>query len=315
MADPRKAAELAQDIKDSVLELSDGRRFPDLMAAIDQLAALSQPAEGQEPLFLLYTGQIDSSGEQDEWETEADSWNRVEAFCRANPGKTIGLYPVAQPVQVQVHEGWRPSEAQYREWCERHDLPERHSREAFDDAVSLHLLAAAPLPPAQPTHTNLDPNESDPIALWAEICRLREAIQGPDGYETWQQAATAERARRVKAERDACKEPVNRRLLEAAKDLHAVLSEVMSTGGWVPTPLHASLMDAWSGVTAAIAEAEAQAAQPVGREALDERKEAERVYSITAFDYPANPIGSREWCLFWDGWRSRAELGITGEGA
>lgn len=49
MTDTRKAAELAKDIKDAVLELSDGHRFPDLMEAIDQLAALSQPAEGQEP--------------------------------------------------------------------------------------------------------------------------------------------------------------------------------------------------------------------------------------------------------------------------
>lgn len=46
-----------------------------------------------EPLFLLHTGQIDSDGEQDEWDTEADSQVRVDAFCAQHPGKTIGLYP------------------------------------------------------------------------------------------------------------------------------------------------------------------------------------------------------------------------------
>lgn len=96
-------------------------------------------------------------------------------------------------------------------------------------------------------------------------------------------------------------EPVNRRLLGAAKALRSV------EFGHSEEDICAVRAE----MDAAIAEAEAQ---PVGREPLDERKEAERVYSVTAFDYPANPIGSREWCLFWDGWRSRAELGITGEG-
>ncbi|MGQ3051047.1 MAG: hypothetical protein ACT6S0_04620 [Roseateles sp.] len=49
--------------------------------------------------------------------------------------------------------------------------------------------------------TDLDPNEEDAGALWAEIHRLRAAVQGPDGYETWQQAAVAERVRRVAAEK------------------------------------------------------------------------------------------------------------------
>lgn len=49
--------------------------------------------------------------------------------------------------------------------------------------------------------TDLDPNEEDAGVLWAEIHRLRAAVQGPDGYETWQQAAVAERVRRVRAEK------------------------------------------------------------------------------------------------------------------
>lgn len=39
------------------------------------------------------------------------------------------------------------------------------------------------------------------VDLWAEIHRLRAAVKGPDGYASWQEAATAERVRRVKAER------------------------------------------------------------------------------------------------------------------
>ena len=49
--------------------------------------------------------------------------------------------------------------------------------------------------------TPLDANESDPAVLWAEIHQLRAAVRGPTGYATWQDAATAERVRRVKAER------------------------------------------------------------------------------------------------------------------
>ena len=61
-------------------------------------AALSQPAqpapaEGWEPLFILHCGQIDSSGEQDEWETEANGQQRVDDFCRLHPGQKIKLYP------------------------------------------------------------------------------------------------------------------------------------------------------------------------------------------------------------------------------
>lgn len=47
----------------------------------------------------------------------------------------------------------------------------------------------------------LDDNEADPCRLWAEIHRLRAAVQGPDGFATWQDAAVAERVRRVRAER------------------------------------------------------------------------------------------------------------------
>jgi hypothetical protein len=38
------------------------------------------------------------------------------------------------------------------------------------------------------------------VDMWAEIYRLREAVKGPEGYNSWQHAATEERIRRVKAE-------------------------------------------------------------------------------------------------------------------
>lgn len=36
---------------------------------------------------------------------------------------------------------WKPSEQQFKDWCERHDIPEHHGRDPFDDAASLYLAA------------------------------------------------------------------------------------------------------------------------------------------------------------------------------
>lgn len=50
-------------------------------------------------------------------------------------------------------------------------------------------------------HTRLITNDEwDPVALWAEIHRLRAEVQGPDGFDSWKDAATAERVRRIDAE-------------------------------------------------------------------------------------------------------------------
>lgn len=38
----------------------------------------------------------------------------------------------------------------------------------------------------------------------------------------------------------------------------------------------------------------------------DERADAEKVYSLTAFDYAAAPIGSRDWTIYWRGWWHRS---------
>ena len=61
-------------------------------------------------------------------------------------------------------------------------------------------LVAAPQQAEAVPSSDLSPDEGDPVTLWAEIWRLREAVKGPDGYATWQDAATAERIRRVRAE-------------------------------------------------------------------------------------------------------------------
>jgi hypothetical protein len=38
------------------------------------------------------------------------------------------------------------------------------------------------------------------------------------------------------------------------------------------------------------------------------RKEAEQEYANTAFDYVQNPIGSKDWCLFWKGWQAASAV-------
>jgi hypothetical protein len=69
-------------------------------------------------------------------------------------------------------------------------------------------------------------SEEDPARLWAEIHRLRAAVQGPDGYATWQDAATAERVRRVKAE----KAQANVQVLVLTAVHHAVEACANATG-------------------------------------------------------------------------------------
>jgi hypothetical protein len=54
---------------------------------------------GQEPLFLLTTGAIDSDGEQDDWDIECDSSRRLDAFCAAHPGMTVKLYAEPMPAK------------------------------------------------------------------------------------------------------------------------------------------------------------------------------------------------------------------------
>lgn len=43
----------------------------------------------------------------------------------------------------------------------------------------------------------------------------------------------------------------------------------------------------------------------------NERELAEQRYVGLAHDYESNPIGSRDWVIFWNGWRERSELKAT----
>lgn len=61
---------------------------------------------------------------------------------------------------------------------------------------ALRAALAAPQPDQR-----LGDNETDPTVLWAEIHRLSVALRGPDGYASWQDAATDERVKRVRAEK------------------------------------------------------------------------------------------------------------------
>lgn len=61
--------------------------------------ALAKLAAMNEPLFLLHAGQIGSDGEQDEWDIEADSGQRVDDFCRKHPGQSIELFPYPPAAQ------------------------------------------------------------------------------------------------------------------------------------------------------------------------------------------------------------------------
>ena len=42
----------------------------------------------------------------------------------------------------------------------------------------------------------LDDNEENPTRLWAEIWKLRNEAKGPDGFDTWRDAAIDEKMKR-----------------------------------------------------------------------------------------------------------------------
>jgi len=96
---------------------------------------VAAPSVAPEPLFLLHSGQIDSGGEQDDWETEADSQVRVDEFCRLHPGKTIPLFahppraPLTEehvtavvrsvcPNLAETSKAWRDLVVECRYWLE-----------------------------------------------------------------------------------------------------------------------------------------------------------------------------------------------------
>jgi hypothetical protein len=55
-------------------------------------------------LFLLYTGDVLSGGEQGHFECEADSQTRLDTYCKENPGRTVPLVPLTTVQQHLVDE-------------------------------------------------------------------------------------------------------------------------------------------------------------------------------------------------------------------
>ena len=73
--------------------------------------------------------------------------SNVEWFAGYMPpvGTKLFTAPVpAASVPDAGREPFSPTEKQFSEWCERHDMQPNISRDAFDDAASLYLTAAAP---------------------------------------------------------------------------------------------------------------------------------------------------------------------------
>jgi hypothetical protein len=85
-------------------------------------------------------------------------------------------------------------------------VPWPHGYEAWKAGAEQFRLLAVPRETLQaegagavvPADLN---DDATAVQLWAEIHRLRAAVKGPDGFETWQDAAVSERVRRVKAEK------------------------------------------------------------------------------------------------------------------
>jgi hypothetical protein len=85
-----------------------------------------------------------------------------------------------------------------------------------------------PMVHVETASARLRDDEDDPTALWAEIHRLRHEAKGPDGYDTWRDAAVAERRRRADAERVATERGVI-----AHFDSWAVRLDNAGKTGWV----------------------------------------------------------------------------------
>jgi len=81
-------------------EWSNAYGFCDAVEAVEERMARAEAAEARlkalceaEPLMLLHTGKIYDDGEQDDWDSEADSGKRIDAYCRKHPGQTTPLIP------------------------------------------------------------------------------------------------------------------------------------------------------------------------------------------------------------------------------
>jgi hypothetical protein len=144
------------------------------------------------------------NGEMGQW--VFDEGGQLEAFARSLIDWSQSLATLSAPVA-------QPGEA-VSEPCEICKLPADRGRWCSRclglkaTSVSTQYADAAAEPVYDCPKCGLGPGlqlrclcDATAVDLWAEIWRLREAVKGPDGYASWQDAATDERIRRVKAER------------------------------------------------------------------------------------------------------------------
>jgi|GEM_PF-4383041 len=109
-----------------------------LKAKVDRLekALAEQPAPEDpsvaEPIYQCQ----DSKGKWTDQEKHSYDYNVKHGSATVRV-----VYITPQPAQ-QEPVAWRPTEADYKEWCERHDMQEKTTRDAFDDAASLYLTSA-----------------------------------------------------------------------------------------------------------------------------------------------------------------------------
>lgn len=101
---------------------------------------------------------------------------------------------------------WKPLNRDDSRLALHQSMHNRSFGNPSDDKLMLEWLwkngyALCKRVPEAAAPTTLNENEADPCVLWAEIARLRAAVAGPKGFATWQDAATDERVRRVRAER------------------------------------------------------------------------------------------------------------------
>jgi hypothetical protein len=146
--------------------LRDAQKRPEELG-LQRIAAGAAP-QAAEPLYLLHTGQIDSSGEQDDFDVECNSYKAVEAFCRQHPAQVIGLYPAAlaagaapQAAELTDEQMWSrlpfPWQSLARDVQQAQDKLREFGFSAsyLDWAIRMATALAARAVPAAPTKDTL----------------------------------------------------------------------------------------------------------------------------------------------------------------
>lgn len=182
-----------------IIELEDKQPQADLLAAAEEFC---RKVEAGEARSTKSYAALKSAIEQIEKQPQAEVGNSGFDHKTAADflsGKTVSDEAVRKFVQASRWAHDDRASLQSTLLSVRNELA---SREAEIALLKKELMGVESAPQQAETvpSSDLNPDEGDPVTLWAEIWRLREAVKGPDGYATWQDAATAERIRRVRAE-------------------------------------------------------------------------------------------------------------------